>query len=81
MAQITVSTKKDKDGYNIVKTDDDLISHLLPILTTTPIDNLTFDKSKSLNSEISLHFNEIVKGNNKTIYIYEKGVLKAQKRF
>ena len=78
---ITVSTKKDKDGYNIVKTDDDLISHLLPILTTTPIDNLTFDKRTSLNSEISLHFNEIVKGNNKTIYIYEKGVLKAQKTF
>ena len=78
---ITVSTKKDKDGYNIVKTDDDLISHLLPILTTTPIDNLTFDKSTSLNSEISLHFNEIVKGNNKTIYIYKNGVLKAQKTF
>ena len=78
---ITVSTKKDKDGYNIVKTDDDLISHLLPILTTTPIDNLTFDISKSTNSEISLHFNEVVKGNNKVIYIYEKGVLKAQKTF
>ena len=78
---ITVSTKKDKDGYNIVKTDDDLISHLLPILTTTPIDNLTFDISTSTNSEISLHFNEVVKGNNKVIYIYEKGVLKAQKTF
>ncbi len=78
---ITVSTKKDKDGYNIVKTDDDLISHLLPILTTTPIYDFIFDKSTSLNSEISLHFNEIVKGNNKTIYIYENGVLKAQKTF
>ena len=78
---ITVSTKKDKDGYNIVKTDDDFISHLLPILTTTPIDNLTFDLSTSTNSEISLHFNEVVKGNNKVIYIYEKGVLKAQKTF
>ena len=78
---ITVSTKKDKDGYNIVKTDDDLISHLLPILTTTPIYDFIFDKSTSLNSEISLHFNEVVKGNNKVIYIYEKGVLKAQKTF
>jgi len=78
---ITVSTKKDKDGYNIVKTDEELLSTLIPKLTSIPIDDTTFDKSTSLNSEISLHFNEIVKGNNKTIYIYEKGVLKAQKTF
>ena len=78
---ITVSTKKDKDGYNIIKKDEELLSTLIPKLTSIPIDDTTFDKSTSLNSEISLHFNEIVKGNNKTIYIYEKGVLKAQKTF
>ena len=78
---ITVSTKKDKDGYNIIKKDEELLSTLIPKLTSIPIDDTTFDKSTSLNSEISLHFNEIVKGNNKTIYIYENGVLKAQKTF
>ena len=78
---ITVSTKKDKDGYNIIKKDEELLSTLIPQLTSIPIDDTTFDKSTSLNSEISLHFNEIVKGNNKTIYIYENGVLKAQKTF
>ena len=78
---ITVSTKKDKDGYNIIKKDEELLSTLIPKLTSIPIDDTTFDKSTSLNSEISLHFNEIVKGNNKTIYIYKNGVLKAQKTF
>ena len=78
---ITVSTKKDKDGYNIIKKDEELLSTLNPQLTSIPINDTTFDISTSLNSEISLHFNEIVKGNNKTIYIYEKGVLKAQKTF
>ena len=78
---ITVSTKKDNYGYNIIKKDEELLSTLIPQLTYIPIDDTTFDKSTSLNSEISLHFNEIVKGNNKTIYIYENGVLKAQKTF
>ena len=78
---ITVSTKKDNYGYNIIKKDEELLSTLIPKLTYIPIDDTTFDKSKSLNSEISLHFNEIVKGNNKTIYIYENRVLKAQKTF
>ena len=78
---ITVSTKKDKDGYNIIKKDEELLSTLIPKLTSIPIDDTTFDKSTSTNSEISLHFNEVVKGNNKVIYIYKKGVLKAQKTF
>lgn len=67
---ITVSTKKDKDGYNIVKTDEELLSTLIPKLTSVPIDDTTLIK-KCLNSEISLHFNEIVKEITK-LFIFMK---------